>query len=148
MTTLDPATWRALDDEGNAELRVNGKRITSFPSYSAAEEAANRINAALSSIPAQPVGAITWADIRENFGSTDLSIFDLLAAVNDIIAKRAPSHPAAVAVTDEMVERACRQEFDNWDKYVADPEHMRWAEDYRSAMRRTLEAALVDRVKP
>lgn len=47
------ATWHPLDDDGAAELRVNGKRITSFPSYPAAEEAAGRINAALSSAPAQ-----------------------------------------------------------------------------------------------
>lgn len=42
------ATWHALDDNGSAELRVNGCRITSFPSYSAADEAAQRINAAMS----------------------------------------------------------------------------------------------------
>lgn len=41
------ATWKPLDEEGNAELLVNGKRITTFPSYPAAEEAADRINAAL-----------------------------------------------------------------------------------------------------
>ncbi|KRE08145.1 hypothetical protein ASE61_00575 [Bosea sp. Root670] len=45
--TVESATWHALDEDGNAELRVNGKRITSFPSYPAAQEAAERINAAL-----------------------------------------------------------------------------------------------------
>lgn len=43
-----PATWHKLDDTGLAELRVNGQRITSFPSYPGAQEAAERINAALS----------------------------------------------------------------------------------------------------
>jgi hypothetical protein len=42
-----PATWHALDEDGSAELRVNGQRITSFPSYPSAEEAARRINDAL-----------------------------------------------------------------------------------------------------
>jgi hypothetical protein len=41
------ATWHPLDAEGYAELRVNGARITTFASYPAAEEAADRINKAL-----------------------------------------------------------------------------------------------------
>lgn len=50
------ATWHPLDDDGAAELRVNGKRITSFPSYPSAEEAAERINAALSPAPSSAAG--------------------------------------------------------------------------------------------
>lgn len=42
-----PASWHPLDENGYAELRVNGKRITTFPSYPGAEEAAQRINQAL-----------------------------------------------------------------------------------------------------
>jgi len=41
------ATWHPIDDNGSAEVRVNGRRITSMPSYPAAQEAAERINAAL-----------------------------------------------------------------------------------------------------
>lgn len=44
---IDCATWVPLDDNGLAEVRVNGKRITSMPSYAGAEEVAERINAAL-----------------------------------------------------------------------------------------------------
>jgi hypothetical protein len=51
------ATWRALDNNGLAELRVNGQRITSFPSYSAAEEAAERINRALAKTTPPASGA-------------------------------------------------------------------------------------------
>lgn len=41
------ATWRPLDDNGLAELLVNGKRITLFPSYGEAEEVAGRLNGCL-----------------------------------------------------------------------------------------------------
>ena len=41
------ATWLPLDDNGLAEVRLNGRRITSMPSYAGAEEVAERINAAL-----------------------------------------------------------------------------------------------------
>lgn len=44
---LDVATWIPLDDNGLAEVRVNGQRITSMPSYAGAEEVAERINRAL-----------------------------------------------------------------------------------------------------
>ena len=44
---LEAATWAPLDEDGNAEVRVNGKRITSMPSYDGAREVAERINAAL-----------------------------------------------------------------------------------------------------
>lgn len=43
-----PATWARIDDEGYAEVRVNGERITTVPSYGGAEEVCQRINAALS----------------------------------------------------------------------------------------------------
>jgi hypothetical protein len=48
------AIWHSLDDNGLAELRVRGMRITSFPSYGAAHEAAQRINAALGPVAASP----------------------------------------------------------------------------------------------
>lgn len=44
---LDCATWLPLDENGAAEVRVNGQRITSMPSYAGAEEIAERINKAL-----------------------------------------------------------------------------------------------------
>lgn len=47
------ATWHPLDDEGLAEVRVNGKRITSMPSYDGAKDVAQRINEALSTTPAR-----------------------------------------------------------------------------------------------
>lgn len=47
LTQTGPAMWRALDDNGLSVLMVNGQRITSFPSYPAAQESADRINAAL-----------------------------------------------------------------------------------------------------
>jgi hypothetical protein len=52
---VDCATWLPLDDNGLAEVRLNGRRITSMPSYAGAEEVAERINAAL----------ILTADFRE-----------------------------------------------------------------------------------
>lgn len=51
------ATWHKLDDQGLAEVRVNGKRIVSMPSYPGAEEVASRINAALSQ-PAPEAGEV------------------------------------------------------------------------------------------
>lgn len=50
------ATWHPLDDNGLAEIRIGGSRITSMPSYAGAEEVASRINAALS-IP-EPAGEV------------------------------------------------------------------------------------------
>ena len=52
------ATWHPLDDNGMAEVRINGKRITTMPSYPGAEEVAQRINAALAASP-QPA-AVAW----------------------------------------------------------------------------------------
>ena len=52
---VDVATWFPLDDNGLAEVRLNGKRITSMPSYAGAEEVAERINQAL----------VITADFRE-----------------------------------------------------------------------------------
>lgn len=45
---IDCATWVPLDDNGLAEVRVNGMRITSMPSYAGAAEVAERIAKALS----------------------------------------------------------------------------------------------------
>lgn len=50
------ATWHPLDDNGMAEVRINGKRITTMPSYPGAEEVAQRINAALSASPQPEAG--------------------------------------------------------------------------------------------
>jgi hypothetical protein len=52
------ATWHALDEEGYAELRVCGKRITTFASWPAAEEAADRINSALAASPSSPASGV------------------------------------------------------------------------------------------
>lgn len=48
---IAPATWHPLDENGHAEMRVNGRRITTFASYPAAEEAAERVNAAVNAAP-------------------------------------------------------------------------------------------------
>lgn len=56
------ATWHPLDDNGMAEVRINGKRITTMPSYPGAEEVAQRINAALAASPQPEAGeAADWS---------------------------------------------------------------------------------------
>ena len=60
------ATWHPLDDNGMAEVRINGKRITTMPSYPGAEEVAQRINAALSASPQPEAGeAVAWREPSE-----------------------------------------------------------------------------------
>ena len=56
------ATWHPLDDNGMAEVRINGKRITTMPSYPGAEEVAQRINAALSASPQPEAGEASEDD--------------------------------------------------------------------------------------
>jgi len=86
------ATWHALDEEGYAELRVCGKRITTFASWPAAEEAADRINSALAASPSSPACGVrvkaTEADVERvarALAADELGMGDPPAVVESIV---------------------------------------------------------------
>lgn len=137
MTTLDPkaleAAAKTLVYVSAANFHERGSGVAFLPNDAARAAAEGVITAyldALSSIPAQPVGIVTGTD-------NDMSWYagDDLAIGTELFTSRAPSHPAAVAVTDEMVE-------------AFKAEHAKLMLEnlsYDETLKLALEAALVDR---
>ena len=97
------ATWSPLDDNGSAEVRVNGKRITTMPSYSGAEEVAQRINAALApSEQPEPVACDTG---REAIWKVVHEVWQLLDdAETDSAGITTPNQERWNAVSEAMDE--------------------------------------------
>lgn len=93
------ATWHPLDENGWAELRVNGRRITTLPSYPAAEEAAERNNEALSPPPtvgAEDEAARAWMlDLANRLRRVPCEHID--GADIDRLVEIARGHPAPAA---------------------------------------------------
>jgi hypothetical protein len=115
MTTLDP---KALE----AARAAFDKFVEGWGAHSAIHNAITAYLDALASIPEQGGDDFTErlreAAYRDTAKSITVSAADLRAHLEAtqryVLAKLAPSHPAAVAVTDEMVERAAEQVWDGF----------------------------------